>query len=150
MGDARTGGKGSQRRKVKVVSKPTVISLHHFREATIRLSRTSSRKWVPNNWESTKSTSSETTTPYSTSSGLKLTPPFKITLSSSQANLKPRPSRTCFRTSSNNLVPSNTSICKNWFNKSAPHQAKKFQTWSNQNLTRCNERTNDSLYFKRL
>lgn len=24
MGDARTGGKGSQRRKVKVVSKPTV------------------------------------------------------------------------------------------------------------------------------
>jgi hypothetical protein len=26
MGDARTGGKGSQRRKVKVVAKPAVIS----------------------------------------------------------------------------------------------------------------------------
>ena len=26
-GDARTGGKGSQRRKVKVVAKPTVILL---------------------------------------------------------------------------------------------------------------------------
>jgi hypothetical protein len=29
MGDARTGGKGSQRRKVKVVSKPAVIHLFY-------------------------------------------------------------------------------------------------------------------------
>lgn len=27
MGDARTGGKGTQRRKVKVVSKPQVLNL---------------------------------------------------------------------------------------------------------------------------
>jgi len=26
MGDARTGGKGTQRRKVKVVTKPTVLN----------------------------------------------------------------------------------------------------------------------------
>lgn len=36
MGDARTGGKGSQRRKVKVVSKPQV---------RISLSRDQTTKW---------------------------------------------------------------------------------------------------------
>lgn len=30
MGDARTGGKGSQRRKVKVVAKNTVPSQHYL------------------------------------------------------------------------------------------------------------------------
>jgi len=35
MGDARTGGKGSQRRKVKVVAKQTVI-LILYREPTIK------------------------------------------------------------------------------------------------------------------
>jgi hypothetical protein len=30
MGDARTGGKGSQRRKVKVVAKQTVIVYHNL------------------------------------------------------------------------------------------------------------------------
>ena len=38
VGDARTGGKGSQRRKVKVVSKPGVISILR-RQEMIRLLR---------------------------------------------------------------------------------------------------------------
>lgn len=37
VGDARTGGKGSQRRKVKVVVKPTVNNNSNNREAMIRL-----------------------------------------------------------------------------------------------------------------
>jgi hypothetical protein len=43
VGDPRTGGKGSQRRKVKVVSKVAVIP-PLYRLATIKLSRTSSKK----------------------------------------------------------------------------------------------------------
>ena len=73
MGDPRTGGKGSQRRKVKVVSKATVISCL-FREAMIRLSRTSSRRLEHNPSPSTKSTSSEMITPSSTSKTQKVTP----------------------------------------------------------------------------
>ncbi len=34
VGDARTGGKGSQRRKVKVVSKPGVLINQHRLEMT--------------------------------------------------------------------------------------------------------------------
>lgn len=49
VGDARTGGKGSQRRKVKVVVKPTVNNNSNNREAMIRLSKTSSKRWAPNN-----------------------------------------------------------------------------------------------------
>lgn len=66
VGDPRTGGKGSQRRKVKVVSKSTVI-YHLFREATIRFSRPSSRKLEHSPSALTKSTSSETITPSFTS-----------------------------------------------------------------------------------
>lgn len=36
MGDARTGGKGTQRRKVKVVSKPQVFKFVIIRELTTR------------------------------------------------------------------------------------------------------------------
>lgn len=43
IGDARTGGKGSQRRKVKVVTKQAVLSLA-FRLVETKLSRTSSRR----------------------------------------------------------------------------------------------------------
>jgi hypothetical protein len=43
VGDARTGGKGSQRRKVKVISKTTVTPLLPRPEAT-RWSRTWSRR----------------------------------------------------------------------------------------------------------
>ena len=39
MGDARTGGKGSQRRKVKVVAKPAVILYFYIREAMIKSSK---------------------------------------------------------------------------------------------------------------
>jgi hypothetical protein len=67
MGDARTGGKGSQRRKVKVVTKPQVPAFLIKREATIRSSRTSLRRWELNNWALMKSTSSEMTTPFYTS-----------------------------------------------------------------------------------
>ena len=108
MGDARTGGKGSQRRKVKVVSKPTVLFHLYFREAAIKSSRTSSRRWVPNNWELTKSTSSEMTTLSCTLSDHKHMLQSKITLSSFQVNQKLKPSRTYFPISSNNWVPNNT------------------------------------------
>lgn len=43
IGDARTGGKGSQRRKVKVVAKQNVL-LRILRLVMIRLWRTLSRK----------------------------------------------------------------------------------------------------------
>jgi hypothetical protein len=66
VGDARTGGKGSQRRKVKVVSKAAVVPLSR-RSETIRSSRASSRRLEPSPSPSTKSTSSEMTTPSSTS-----------------------------------------------------------------------------------
>jgi len=130
MGDARTGGKGSQRRKVKVVSKPTVFFHLYFREAMIKSSRTSSRRWVPNNWESMKSTFSETTTQSCTSSDQKHMPQSKITLSSCQVNQRPKPSRTCSRISSNNWVPSNTRFCKNLSLKQA-QSLRKSQTSSN-------------------
>lgn len=41
IGDARTGGKGSQRRKVKVVAKNTVINPFIFRVAQIKPSKPS-------------------------------------------------------------------------------------------------------------
>lgn len=112
MGDARTGGKGTQRRKVKVVSKPTVQFFIYVRVATIKSSRTSSRRWVLNNWALMRSTSSEMTTPSSTSPDHKHMLQSKITLSSFRVSQKPKPSRTCFPISSNNWVQSNTSFSK--------------------------------------
>ena len=36
VGDARTGGKGTQRRKVKILSKPQVITLFYQRDQMIK------------------------------------------------------------------------------------------------------------------
>jgi hypothetical protein len=48
MGDPRTGGKGSQRRKVKVVNKNIVISLINLR-VEIKLLKVLLKKLVHNN-----------------------------------------------------------------------------------------------------
>lgn len=66
VGDARTGGKGSQRRKVKVVSKVAVI-VGLCRLEAIRSSRPLSRRWERILSASMRSTSSGMTTPSSTS-----------------------------------------------------------------------------------
>jgi len=84
VGDARTGGKGSQRRKVKVVTKTAVIILSIRLEA-IKLSRTSSRKLELILLESMRSTSSEMTTPSFTLKIPKvLTLTFSLCLNSKQ------------------------------------------------------------------
>lgn len=132
MGDARTGGKGSQRRKVKVVSKPTVNFDHYFREATIKLLRTSLKRWVLNNQVLMKSTSSEMITQYYTSLDHKLTLQSKIIHSSYQENQKLKPSRIFSQTSSNNWVLNNTNFSKSLSNKQQQAEANKFQILLNQ------------------
>ena len=79
IGDVRIGGKGSQRRKLKVVSKNAVI-FYLFRELWIRLSRTWSRKPELSSLASMKSVSSEMTTPSCISVAPKFMLPCKIIL----------------------------------------------------------------------
>ena len=106
IGDARTGGKGSQRRKVKVVSKNAVSHSSH-REPVIKLSKIWWRKLAHNNLESMKSIFSEMTTLLCTLTGLKLMLPSRITHLLSLVNLKQKLLKIYSLILFSNWVPSN-------------------------------------------
>jgi hypothetical protein len=89
FGDARTGGKGSQRRKIKVVNKNIVISLINLR-VEIKLLKVSLKKLVHNNLVLIKSIFLKMIIRYSISQNQKSMLLSKIAHSLLQANLKPK------------------------------------------------------------
>lgn len=120
--------KGLSKKKSQGCFQTCCNILSYFREAMIKSSRISLKRWELNNSESMKSTSSEMITPSYTLSDLKHTLQFKITPSSFQVSQKPKPSRTYSPISSNNWVPSNTNSSKNSSNKPEPPPPNKSQT----------------------
>jgi hypothetical protein len=111
IGDARTGGKGSQRRKVKVINKNLVIFIINLREET-KLLKASLRKLVRNNLEWIRLIFLRMITLCCISLNHKYMHQYKIVLLLSQVNPKPKILRICYPIFCSSWDPNNIKFLK--------------------------------------